>query len=122
MMLNGGEANGKRFLKASTVELMRTNVLAEGVLIEAAGVGQPGIGFGLDFAIVMDPAATKTPVGRNTFYWGGAYVTWFWIDPTNDVVVVGMIQNVSGSPSSGTPDVRALSRQLVYQALVDPKK
>ena len=31
MMLNGGEANGKRFLKASTVELMRTNVLAEGV-------------------------------------------------------------------------------------------
>ena len=32
MMLNGGEANGKRFLKASTVELMRTNVLREGQL------------------------------------------------------------------------------------------
>ena len=34
MMLNGGEANGKRFLKASTVELMRTNVLAEGVKVD----------------------------------------------------------------------------------------
>ena len=102
---------------------MRTNVLAEGVLIEAAGVGQPGIGFGLDFAIVMDPVATKTPVGRDTFYWNGAFGTWFWIDPTNDVVVVGMIQNVSGSsPTSGSPQVRPLSRQLVYQALVDPKK
>ena len=122
MLLNGGEANGKRFLKASTVELMRTNVLAEGVKVEAAGVGQPGIGFGLDFAIVMDPVATKTPVGRNTFYWGGAFGTWFWIDPTSDVVVVGMIQNVSGSPTSGTPQVREISRQLVYQALVDPKK
>ena len=123
MMLRGGEANGKRFLKASTVELMRTNVLAEGVLIEAAGVGQPGIGFGLDFAIVMDPVATKTPVGRDTFYWNGAFGTWFWMDPTNDVAVVGMIQNVSGSsPTSGSPQVRPLSRQLVYQALVDPKK
>ena len=28
MVLDGGEANGKRFLKASTVQLMRTNVLA----------------------------------------------------------------------------------------------
>ena len=52
----------------------------------------------------MDPVAAKTPVGRNTFYWGGAFGTWFWIDPTNDVVVVGMIQNVSGSsPTGGSP-------------------
>ena len=123
MMLNGGEANGKRLLKASTVELMRTNVLAEGVTVDGSGSSQPGIGFGLDFAIVMDPVAAKTPVGRNTFYWGGAFGTWFWIDPTNDVVVVGMIQNVSGSsPTGGSPQVRPLSRQLVYQALVDPKK
>ncbi|HEY5930445.1 MAG TPA: serine hydrolase domain-containing protein, partial [Burkholderiales bacterium] len=123
MLLNGGEANGKRFLKASTVELMRTNVLAEGVLIEAAGVGQPGIGFGLDFAIVMDPVAAETPAGRNSFYWNGAFGTWFWIDPTNDVVVVGMMQNLNGgSTTGGSPQVRPLSRQLVYQALVDPKK
>ena len=123
MLLNGGEANGKRFLKASTVELMRTNVLAEGVQVDTFGPGLPGIGFGLDFAIVIDPVAAKTPDGRNTFYWGGAFGTWFWIDPTNDVVVVGMMQNISGSsPTGGSPQVRPLSRQLVYQALVDPKK
>ena len=120
MMLNGGEANGKRFLRRSTVELMRTNVLAEGVEVDSRG---PGIGFGLDFAIVMDPAVANTPEGRGSFYWGGAFGTWFWIDPTNDVVVVGMIQNVNGSqPTGGSPQVRPLSRQLVYQALVDPKK
>ena len=65
MMLNGGEANGKRFLKASTVELMRTNVLAEGVKVDIYGPSQQGIGFGLDFAIVMDPAAAKTPRARH---------------------------------------------------------
>ena len=123
MMLNGGEAKGKRFLKASTVELMRTNVLAEGVNVDTYGPSQPGIGFGLDFAIVMDPVIANTPEGRHSFYWGGAFGTWFWIDPTNDVVVVGMMQNVSGSsPTGGSPQVRPLSRQLVYQALVDPKK
>jgi CubicO group peptidase (beta-lactamase class C family) len=123
MMLNGGEANGRRFLKASTVELMRTNVLEEGVKVDLYGPSLEGIGFGLDFAIVMDPGKANTPDGRNTFYWGGAYGTWFWIDPTNDVVVVGMIQNVNGStPTGGSPQVRPLSRRLVYQALVDPRK
>ena len=121
MLLNGGEANGKRFLKASTVELMRTNVLAEGVKVDTFGPSEPGIGFGLDFAIVMDPAAAKTPEGRGSFYWGGALGTWFWLDPVNDVVVVGMMQNIGGSvPTGGSP--RELSRQLVYQAFVDPKK
>jgi CubicO group peptidase (beta-lactamase class C family) len=123
MLLNAGEANGRRFLKASTVELMRTNVLADGVKVDTFGPSQPGIGFGLDFAIVMDPAEANTPEGRNSFYWGGAFGTWFWIDPTNDVVVVGMMQNVNGSrPTGGSPQVRPLSRQLVYQALVDPSK
>ncbi len=120
MMLNGGEANGKRFLKTSTVELMRTNVLPEGVKVDLYGPDQPGIGFGLDFALVLDPVAAELPEGRGTFYWGGAFGTWFWIDPVNDVVVVGMIQNLRGSvPGGGTPAVRPLSRSLVYKALVD---
>jgi CubicO group peptidase (beta-lactamase class C family) len=123
MVLNGGEANGKRLLKASTVELMRTNVLAEGVAVDTYGPAQPGLGFGLDFAIVMDPAAAHTPEPRGSFYWGGAFGTWFWLDPVNDMVVIGMIQNVNGSsPTGGSPQVRALSRKLVYEALVDPKK
>ena len=123
MMLNGGQANGKRFLKSSTVELMRTNVLEPGVKVDLYGPSQEGIGFGLDFAIVMDPAAANTPEGKNSFYWGGAFGTWFWIDPATDVVVVGMMQNVNGStPTGGSPQVRPLSRKLVYQALVDPKK
>jgi CubicO group peptidase (beta-lactamase class C family) len=123
MLLNGGESNGKRFLKTSTVRLMRTNVLDKDVKVDLYGPSQEGIGFGMDFAIVMDPAKANTPDGKDTFYWGGAFGTWFWIDPTNDLIVVGMMQNVNGSrPTGGSPQVRPLSRQLVYQALVDPKK
>ena len=120
-LLNGGELEGARVLKPATIELMRTNVLAEGVMVDLYGPKEPGIGFGLDFAIVMDPAAAKSPRGRNTFYWGGAFGTWFWIDPTNDLVVVGMIQNLSGSiPTGNTPPMRAMSSELVYAALTKP--
>jgi CubicO group peptidase (beta-lactamase class C family) len=120
MMLNGGELEGARILKRETVELMRKNVLNEGVQVDLYGPKEDGIGFGLDFAIVLDPAKANTPRGRNTFYWGGAFGTWFWIDPTNDLVVVGMIQNVDGSlPTGKTPPMRSLSSKMVYAALTD---
>jgi CubicO group peptidase (beta-lactamase class C family) len=118
MLLNGGQLDGARILKASTVELMRTNVLNPGVQLDLYGPREPGIGFGLDFAIVMDPAAANTPRGKHSFYWGGAYGTWFWIDPTNDLIVIGMIQNVNGSnPTGDTPPMRSISPKLVYAAL-----
>ena len=51
-------------------------------------------------------------------FWGGAFGTWFWIDPTNDLVFVGMIQNLRGSiPGAGTPALREISPRLVYEAL-----
>ena len=117
-LLNGGELEGARLLKPTTVELMRTNVLASGVMVDLYGPKEPGIGFGLDFAIVMDPAAAQSPRGRNTFYWGGAFGTWFWIDPTNELIVVGMIQNQNGSvPTGMTPPMRSMSSSLVYAAM-----
>ena len=120
---NGGQLDGKRILKADTVNLMRTSVLPANAKVDLYGPSQEGIGFGMDFAIVMDPQKAGTPQGLNTFYWGGAFGTWFWIDPTNDLVFVGMIQNVNGStPTGGTPPVRAISPRLTYGALMDVSK
>ena len=120
---NGGELNGKRILKADTIKVMRTNVLNPGVKVDLYGPSMEGVGFGLDFAIIMDPKAASTSQGLNSFYWGGAFGTWFWIDPTNDLVFVGMIQNQNGSnPNMGTPPTRVISPQLTYAALTDPKK
>jgi CubicO group peptidase (beta-lactamase class C family) len=123
MLANGGALDGARLLKPETVELMRTNVLNEGVVLDLYGPGQPGVGFGMDFAVVLDPAVAKTPLGRGSYYWGGAFGTWFWIDPANELIFIGMIQNLRGSiPGGGTPDVRNLSAQLIYPALTDINK
>ena len=120
-LLDGGALGGKRILRADTVKLMRRNVLAPGVKVDLYGPSQDGVGFGMDFAVIQDPAAARTPHGRDTFYWGGAFGTWFWIDPTNDVVFVGMIQNVNGSvPGAGSPNVREITPRRLYAALKSP--
>ena len=109
MLLNGGELDGKRLLSPLSVQLMRSNMLPA-----SARTMGPGTGFGLDFAVVEDPVAAGGYYGEGTFYWGGYAGTWFWIDPVNKLIVVGMIQH----RGDGLPDVRALSRNLTYQAIV----
>jgi CubicO group peptidase (beta-lactamase class C family) len=123
MVLDGGVFEGRRYLKAETVKLMHTNVLAPGVEVTLYAPETVGLGFGMDFAIVQDPVAAKTSQGLESFYWGGAFGTWFWIDPVNDMTVIGMIQNVSGStPGTGTPLMRELSAKAVYAAMTDRRR
>ena len=118
MLENDGSFQGRRLLKPETVKLMRTSVLKPGVLVDLYGPAQQGIGFGMDVAIVEDPKAAATPQAVGSNYWGGAFGTWYWVDPAKDLVFVGMIQNLRGSvPGAGTPEVRGQSVKLVYDAL-----
>ncbi|HEY2779898.1 MAG TPA: serine hydrolase domain-containing protein [Steroidobacteraceae bacterium] len=125
MVLNGGELNGVRLVAPSSIELMRTNHVSDEVKnARKFGIGlyqmQPGLGFGYDFAILEDPLKLGSTAGKGTFLWDGVAGTWFWIDPTNDVVFVGIVQRWLLAP--GTPDVENLSRALTYQALTNPAK
>jgi CubicO group peptidase (beta-lactamase class C family) len=121
MLLNSGTYNDKQLLKPETVKLMRTNVLEPGVNVTLYSPDTRGLGFGMDFAIIQDPDVAKTAQGIESFYWGGVYGTWFWIDPINELIVVGMIQNIDGTTPDGAPKVREASANLVYQAMVDRK-
>jgi CubicO group peptidase (beta-lactamase class C family) len=116
MLLNGGEYKGKRYLKAETVKIMHTNVLQSDVRVKFGGSNGNGIGFGMDFAIVLDQVASKNNMPKESFYWGGAYGTWFWIDPVNEVVIVGMIQN-QGAQLSGDNSLRQISAREAYTGL-----
>jgi CubicO group peptidase (beta-lactamase class C family) len=124
MIVNGGELDGVRILAPATVELMGKNVIPKNVLVNSDGrsVAQfnEAVGFGLDFMTLIDARASGSLEGDGTMSWGGAAGTWFWIDPTNDLIFVGMIQRFSGAPTA--TNLGAMSRTLVYQALVDPKK
>ncbi|MDP1616435.1 serine hydrolase [Phenylobacterium sp.] len=123
MIANGGELDGVRILSPATVELMGTDMIPKDAVVSSNGsVGQrfnDAVGFGLDFAVIKDPRKAGGLEGKGTLSWGGAAGTWFWVDPTNDIVFVGMIQRFGGT---GGPDLGTATRTLVYQALVDPAK
>ena len=60
--------------------------------------------------------SAATPGGAKK---GGAAGTWFWVDPTNDVIAIGMIQRMGGT---GGDDLGTMARTLTYQALIHPEK
>jgi len=119
MLLDGGELDGVRILAPATVQLMTTNHIAPNLMNGESSFGpRPGLGWGYDCAVYPDPLEADDVVGKGTFFWAGAADTWFWVDPTNDLIFVGMTQRLLGP---GWPPVHELSHAPVYQALVRPK-
>jgi CubicO group peptidase (beta-lactamase class C family) len=121
MLRGGGELDGVRLLGPRTVATMTRNQLPGGADLD--GFGRPlhaetpyrGVGFGLGFAVVLDPVAFRSAASPGEYSWGGAASTAFWVDPLEDVTCVFM---TSAFPSSALP-IRTMLRQLVAQALVD---
>ena len=123
MLLDHGELDGTRVLAPATVTLMSSNHLPPSLTTGQFGIGaqtmRPGFGYGYNCAVVYDPPEANLPEGKGTFFWDGAAGTWFWIDPTNDIVFIGMIQRMGGN---GGMNLQYLARNVVYGALVDPAK
>lgn len=121
MLRRGGELDGARLLGPRTLAYMTTNHLPGSVDLEHFGqstfaeTAYDGVGFGLGFAVVIDPAAAKTPSSPGEFSWGGAASTGFWVDPVEDITAVFMTQLL---PSS-TYNLRTQFKQLVKAALID---
>ncbi len=119
LMLNKGELDGTRLLGRKTVELMTANHLGG----DMAAMGQPrfsessyeGIGFGLGFSVMLDPARAQVLGTPGEYAWGGAASTAFWIDPAEEMAVILLTQLM---PSSTYPIRREL-RVLTYQAIID---
>lgn len=119
MLLNRGELEGVRILGRKTAEYMTLNHLPGGVDLTVMGQRSfsestfEGIGFGLGFAVAIDPAAVSVVCSPGEFYWGGAASTYFWVDPVEEITVVLITQLM---PSSSWP-IRRQLRQMVYQSL-----
>ncbi len=114
MMLNGGVLDGQRILAPLTVRLMSSNHLPTGV--NGLNPYVTHTKFGLGFAVIDDPIQAEA-YSQGEYYWGGAAGTWFWIDPVENLVFIGMIQQFGAQ----LPDVRSTSKRLVYQAIMEPK-
>lgn len=108
MLLNGGEFEGKRLLGPRTVAWMAQNHIGE-----LTSFSRPGTRFGLGLAVVTDPGASGLPYSKGSYYWGGSQGTVFWIDPTEQLVGVLMVQL--------TPNALRLREKfgaLVYAAII----
>ena len=115
-----GELDGVRLLSPRTVGYMTRNHLPGGLDLETFGrplyAESPfrGVGFGLGFAVVIDPLPGQVVCSAGEISWGGAASTTFWVDQDADLTVSFFTQLL---PSSTYP-IRPQLRQLVYQALV----
>jgi CubicO group peptidase (beta-lactamase class C family) len=99
MLLAGGTLDGVRVLSEDSVALMRTDRLTDEQKRHDF-LGAPfwiGRGFGLNLSVVTDPAKSRQlfgPGGLGTFSWPGAYGTWWQADPSADVILIYLIQNL----------------------------
>ena len=121
MVLGRGSLAGHRILSRKTLDLMSSNHLTNGKDLRSCAYGRwsetsyTGVGLGLGFSILLDPAASQVSGSKGELAWGGAASTAFWIDPLEDMAVVFLTQLL---PSS-TYNVRRELRSLVYSALSD---
>ncbi|NQV58692.1 MAG: beta-lactamase family protein [Alphaproteobacteria bacterium] len=120
-MLRGkGEFEGVRLLGRKTVEYMTTNHLPNNGDLTSMGqavfseTSYDGVGFGLGFSVMLDPAKAQVIGSPGEYAWGGAASTAFWIDPVEDMSVIFLTQLM---PSSTYPLRREL-KVLTYQALI----
>ena len=121
MLLGGGQLEGTRLLGTRTLRYMTRNHLPGGG--DLTTVGRPlfaetsfdGVGFGLGFSVLDNPADYKVLSSAGEFAWGGAASTAFWVDPAEGITVLFLTQLL---PSSTHP-IRTQLKQLIYQALVD---
>jgi len=123
MLRNGGSYNGARLLSPKTVEYMTLNHLPATIGASGSGesptlgaLGSAGVGFGLGFSVVTDPAAAATISSAGEYAWGGAAGTIFWIDPEEEIVSIAMIQLMS-SPWPLRADMKSVKQ---YRITIPP--
>jgi CubicO group peptidase (beta-lactamase class C family) len=121
MLANGGELDGNRILGSRTVQFMASNHLPGGRDLAAMGTPRfsettmEGIGFGLGFAVLLDPTAVQVLGTPGEYYWGGAASTAFFISPSEELIMLFLTQLM---PSSSYPIRREL-RATIYSSIID---
>ncbi len=111
MMLNKGTLNSKRILSEKAVAEMTKVQTGE---IKTGFV--EGMGFGYGWAVVREPKGVTAPLSAGTYGHGGAFGTQGWIDPTQDLFVVLLIQR-TGVPNGDASPMRVRLQELAVGSL-----
>jgi CubicO group peptidase (beta-lactamase class C family) len=122
MLSNAGRLDGVRILGRKTIELMTLNHLSGGRDLAHATVhpffaDYHGQGYGLGVGITLDQSRTQLSGSKGEYYWTGAAGSLFFVDPTEDLVVVYMTQALPGTADFRNPYRWRELRALIYAAL-----
>jgi CubicO group peptidase (beta-lactamase class C family) len=117
MLLGEGSLDGRRVISRASAKTIMSNHLPARIVNGRFGIGiqqiRPGYQYGYNGVVVTDPAAAKVAVGKGAYLWDGLASTWFWVDPTNQIVFVGMVQRVVGA---NAPPVQPLTQAAVQES------
>ena len=130
LMLGGGEVDGVRLVKPTTMALMLTDRLTP-AQHQFSFLGLPyweGMGFGLGVSVILDSEKHQVlgAGADGSFGWPGAFGTWWQADPENEMIMIYMVQDsvtLSAEVITGARAVvvsrTALSafQKLTYEAL-----
>ncbi|HJN42981.1 MAG: serine hydrolase [Acidobacteria bacterium] len=112
MLLNGGTLDRARILSPMTVALMTTDHIGD---MPVGSIVQPGsAGFGLGVAIRGDPGIDGELGSEGAYYWSGFFNTTFWVDPSEELIGLLMVQVFPG-----TSDIQERFRIMAYQAIAE---
>jgi CubicO group peptidase (beta-lactamase class C family) len=98
MMLNGGAYEGHRYLSPFSVHLMTESHTSE---IRPRG-WMRGSDYGLAWEVVTDPMGELAGHTLGSYGHGGAFGTQGWIDPSNQLISIMLIQRADGGTESMT--------------------
>lgn len=104
MLLNEGELDGKRYLEASTVKLMTTNRLPDGMRSHVA--------FGFGLGVRVQPATWGDVAHAGQYGWDGVASTHFYNSPADELTVIALSQRQPFSMG-----LRHRVTPLIYQAI-----
>jgi len=115
LLFNGrgkGQLDAKPLVSRKTIEMMTANQIGRIPLWQDS---YRGYGFGLGFRVREDLGQSATLGTRGEYGWGGAYGTYFWIDPKEQLIGILMIQLMPYAHLNLRPEFQ----NVVTQAIID---
>jgi CubicO group peptidase (beta-lactamase class C family) len=117
MLVNKGQIGSTRILGRKTVEYMLSNQLGPDVKSQLRNGGSihADYGFGLGLAVRVTSGIASTTGSVGDFSWPGAFGTYWWGDPREELAVVWMTQ----TPGSARGKYQRMIRAMVNEAITD---
>jgi CubicO group peptidase (beta-lactamase class C family) len=113
MLLTGKTPDGHAILSRPMLAMLTTNRIPADQLPLTIGMNPlPGYGWGLGMRVMMDTGRALSLTNNGEFGWAGAASTYFWVDPSEQMIGIFMSQYL-GSVLPMADDLRTAAYQML---------